>query len=129
MYNITESNRKDNITDTMSSSTGITEQSFGNGPTQISPQAFEGDQQVQGGAFKPSKLLGTIAGVAAPAAVLAPALAPIAAPIAAIAGIGSQIAKLFGGGLTQGEVDMMHEIKRRVDSRRDMRGVVGSPSN
>jgi len=126
--NIIESNRKDNI-DIMSSSVGINDQSFGNGPTQVSPQAFEGDEQIQGGAIKPSSILSTIAGVAGPTAALAPVAAPIALPIAAIAGIGSQIAKLFGGGLTQGEVDMIHEIKRRVDSRRDMRGVVGSPAN
>ena len=135
----------------MSSSIGSNESSFGNPPAQVSSPAFEGDRNIKmnvassingtgslsgkGGAFKPSKLLGTIAGVAAPAAVLVPALAPIAAPIAAIAGIGSQIAKLFGGsiedgdGFTQKEMDMMMEIKRRMHARRDIRGVVGSPAN
>ena len=117
----------------MSSSVGVTEKSFGRrsmdgglGPPQVSPPAFEGDNR--GGAIKPSSVLGTIAGVAGPAAVLAPVLAPIAAPIAAIAGIGSAIAKLFGGGITQSELDMIMMIKDRVDQRRDMRGVVGSPT-
>lgn len=114
----------------MSSSIGSTEASFGKGPSQVSPPAFEGDNR--GGAIKPSAILGTIAGVAGPAAVLAPILAPIAAPIAAIAGIGSAIAKLFGGsledgdGFTQGEMDMIMEIKRRFESRRDVKGVIGS---
>ncbi len=82
-----------------------------------------------GGAVKPSDILSGIAGIAGPTAFLAPITAPITAPIAAIAGIGSAIAKLFGGGLTQMELDMIMQIKGRVDQRRDLRGVVGSPAN
>ena len=52
----------------------------------------------------------------------------VTAPIAAIAGIGSAIAKLFGGGLTQRELDMVMQIKSRVDQRRDLRGVTGNPA-
>lgn len=123
--NIYQSSRKDNIT--MSSSLGINEGSFGNPPGQVSSQAFEGD--VRGGAVKPSDVLGGIAGIAGPLSVLSPATAIVTAPIAAIAGIGSAIAKLFGGGLTQSELNMLMQIKERVDQRRDLRGVTGSPSN
>lgn len=111
----------------MSSSVGVTEQSFGDGPPQVSPAAFP--EELSGGAVKPSQILGTIAGIAGPAAALAPFTAPLTAPIAAIAGIGSAIAKLFGGGLTQNEMDMIMAIRDRVDQRRDVRGVVGSPAN
>ena len=55
MYRPQISSRKDNI---MSSSVGVTEQSFGNGPPQVSPPAFEGDSR--GGAVKPSQILGSI---------------------------------------------------------------------
>ena len=82
-----------------------------------------------GGAVKASSVLGSIAGIAAPVGALAPILAPIALPIAAVASLGSAIAKLFGGGLTQKELDMIMEVKGRVDQRRDLRGVVGSPAN
>lgn len=112
----------------MSSSVGITEKSFGKGPTQTSPQAFEGDIDPQGGAVKPSQILGSIAGIAGPIAALAPIAAPIALPIAAVASLGSALAKLFGGGITQNELDMIMHIKGRVDQRRDMRGMVGSPT-
>ena len=118
----------------MSSSTGVTESSFGNPPTQVSPPAFEGDnanfdnQSFTGGAVKPSQILGSIAGIAGTAAAVAPVLAPIAAPVVLLSGIGSAIAKLFGGGVTQKELDMILHIKGRVDQRRDMRGVTGSPT-
>lgn len=109
------SERKDNII--MSASTGINEGSFiANNPNAV------------GGAVKPSSVLGSIAGIAGPLSVLSPATAIVTAPIAAIAGIGSAIAKLFGGGLTQRELDMVMQIKSRVEQRRDLRGVTGSPA-
>lgn len=82
-----------------------------------------------GGAVKVSDILSGVAAIAGPTAVLAPITAPFTAPIAAIAGIGSAIAKLFGGHITQAELDMIMQIKDRVDQRRDLRGVVGSPAN
>ncbi len=100
----------------MSSSIGITEKSF------------EEDKPV-GGKVKPSTILGSIAGIAGPISVAAPFTAPLLAPISLLTGIGSAIAKIFGGGLTQQELNMVMEIKKRVDSRRDSRGVVGSPAN
>ncbi len=69
-----------------------------------------------GGKIKLSNILGTVAGVSGSLGALG---APLALPIAAIAGIGSSIAKLFGGGLTQKEVDMLMHIKSRVDHRRN----------
>ncbi len=111
----------------MSSSIGINSDSF-NSPQNISPQAFEGDTQL-GGKVKASSVLGSVAGISGSISAISPVLAPIAGPIAAIAGIGSAIAKLFGGGLTQQELDMVTEVHRRVQSRRDIRGVVGSPAN
>lgn len=117
----------------MSSSLGSNEDSFGNPPGQVSPPAFEGDTRnsesaLSGGAIKVSDILGTVTGIAGAASVI-PGAAIITAPIAALAGIGASIAKLFGGGLTQMELDMMMQIKGRVDQRRDVRGVVGSPAN
>ena len=109
----------------MSSTLGSNESSFGSGPGQVSPPAFAGDER--GGAVKPSAILGAVGAVSAGASALFPPLAVIGAPLAAIAGIGSAIAGLFGGGLTQQEMDMVMQIKGRVDARRDMRGVVGSP--
>ena len=78
------------------------------------PSAFENDK---GGAIKASSVLGSIGGIAAGASALSPATAIVTAPVAAIAGIGSAIAKLFGGGLTQSEMDMIMKIKDRVDKR------------
>lgn len=86
------------------------------------PQQF-----LQGGAIKPSAILGTI-GTAAGAASIIPGTAIITAPVAAIAGLGASIAKLFGGSLTQREVNMIMQIKGRVDQRRNLRGIVGSDS-
>ncbi len=100
----------------MSSSTGINESSFGNPPDHISPQAFEGD--LTGGAVKPSSVLGSVGGIAGGVSAISPVLAPIAAPVAAIAGIGSAIAKLFGGGLTQSEMDMIMKVHNRVQQRK-----------
>ena len=108
------SDRKDNI---MSSSLGVNDSSF-----------VANKSEPTGGAVKPSAVLGSIAGIAGPLSVLSPATAIITAPIAAIAGIGSAIAKLFGGGLTQRELDMVMQIKSRVDQRRDLRGVTGNPA-
>ena len=78
------------------------------------PSAFENDK---GGAIKASSVLGSIGGIAAGASALSPATAIVTAPIAAVASIGSAIAKLFGGGLTQSEMDMIMKIKDRVDKR------------
>ena len=78
------------------------------------PSSFEDDK---GGAIKASSVLGSISGIAAGASALSPATAIVTAPVAAIAGIGSAIAKLFGGGLTQSEMDMIMKIKDRVDKR------------
>ena len=111
----------------MSSTLGANESSFGNPPAQVSPPAFDGDDR--GGAIKPSAILGSIAGVAGAAGALAPILAPVAIPLGIITGLAGTIAGLFGGGLVQSEVDMLNEIKRRVDMRRDLKGVVGSPAN
>lgn len=110
----------------MSSSIGVTEKSFGNGPPQISPPAFEGDV---GGAIKPSQILGSISGVAGAAGALAPITAPIAIPVSIVTGLLGSIAGLFGGSLTQGEVDMITMIKSRVDQRRDLRGTTGNPAS
>ena len=119
-----ESSRKDNI---MSSSVGVTEQSFGNGPPQVSPPAFEGDSR--GGAVKPSQILGSIGTGLGAAAALAPITAPITIPLGIITGLAGSIASLFGGGLTQQEVDMLNQIKTRVDQRRDLRGTTGNPAS
>jgi len=89
-----------------------------------SPQVNELEK---GGAVKPSAILGSVAGISGGLAALAPPTAIVTAPLAAIAGIGSAIASLFGGGLTQSEMNMIMEIKGRVDQRRNIRGVTGSP--
>ena len=124
MYRPQISSRKDNI---MSSSVGVTEQSFGNGPPQVSPPAFEGDSR--GGAVKPSQILGSIGTGLGAAAALAPITAPITIPLGIITGLAGSIASLFGGGLTQQEVDMLNQIKTRVDQRRDLRGTTGNPAS
>ncbi len=109
----------------MSSSVGVTEKSFGNGPTQVSPPAFVGDER--GGAIKPSQILGSVGAASGALGAIVPVTAPIAIPLGILSGLAGSIAGLFGAGLTKGEVDMIMEIKKRVDQRRDMRGVVGSP--
>ncbi len=109
----------------MSSTLGSNESSFGKGPPQVSAPAFVGDSR--GGAVKPSAILGTVATGLGAAGALAPFTAPITIPLGIITGLAGTIAGLFGGGLTQGEMDMIMEIKGRVDGRRDMKGVVGSP--
>lgn len=106
------SDRKDNII--MSASIGVNDSSF------------VADQK--GGAIKPSEILGTVAGISGAASTLFPPLAIVGAPLAAVASIGSLVAKLFGGGLTQRELDMVMMIKSRVDQRRDVRGVTGNPA-
>lgn len=117
----------------MSSTLGSNESSFGNGPPQVSPPAFEGDNSqrnsLTGGAIKPSQILGSIAGVAGAAGALLPITAPITVPLGIITGLAGSIAGLFGGGLTKLEMDMIMEIKGRVDQRRDIRGTTGSPAN
>ena len=123
LINRYESSRKDNI---MSSNPGINESSFGNPPSQVSPPAFEGDT---GGAITPSQILGTIGTGLGAASALAPILAPITVPLGILTGLAGSIASLFGGGLTEQEVKMLSMIKARVDQRRDLRGVVGSPAN
>lgn len=117
------SNRKDNI---MSSSVGSNESSFGNGPPQVSPPAFSGDV---GGAIKPSQILGSIGVASGAAGALLPFTAPITIPLGILSGLAGSIAGLFGGGLTEMEVKMLMEIKERVDQRRNLKGVVGSPAN
>lgn len=67
-----------------------------------------------GGKVKPSDILGSIAGIAGGAGALG---VPIGLPIAAISGIGSAIAKLFGGRLTEKEHRMLMDIQGRVDDR------------
>lgn len=110
----------------MSSNIGVTEQSFGNGPPQISPPAFVGDE---GGAIKPSQILGSIGAGSGALGALLPITAPITVPLGILSGLAGSIAGLFGGGLTEGEVKMLMMIKSRVDQRRDLRGVTGSPAN
>lgn len=112
------SNRKDNID--MSSNIGINASSFGNPPGQTSPPAFDGDQ---GGAIKPSAILGSVGATLGAAGALAPFTAPITIPLGILSGLAGSIAGLFGGGLTQGEMDMIMKIKTRVDGRRDIKGV------
>lgn len=85
------------------------------------------DSELEGGALKASDVLGSVAGISGGLSAI-PGAAIITAPIAAIAGIGASIAKLFGGSLTQGEVDMLMQIKGRVDHRRNLQGVVGDPN-
>jgi len=70
-----------------------------------------------GGKVSASSVLGSVAGIAGGTTALSPVLAPFTAPVAAIAGIGSAIAKLFGGALTHQEVAMLGHIKNRVDTR------------
>lgn len=115
--------RKDNI---MSSSIGVIEKSFGNGPPQISPPAFEGDV---GGAVKVSQILSSIGAASGAAGALLPITAPVTIPLGILSGLAGSIAGLFGGGLTEGEVKMLMMIKERVDQRRDLRGVTGDPAN
>lgn len=109
----------------MSSSIGVTEKSFGSGPPQVSPPAFEGDSV--GGAVKPSQILGTVGATLGGIGALAPITAPITIPLGILTGLAGGIAGLFGGGLTQMEVNMLTQIKERVDQRRNLRGVTGSP--
>ena len=58
-----------------------------------------------------------MSGISGSLGALAPIAAPIALPLSLITGLGSQIAKLFGGRLTEGEMKMLHHIKGRVDHR------------
>lgn len=73
-----------------------------------------------GGAVKPSQILGSIAGVSTGLGAVAPILAPITIPLSILTGLGSSIASLFGGRLTQAEFDMLANIKKRVETRRQM---------
>lgn len=82
-----------------------------------SPESTNSSQQnIVGGAVKASSILGGIGGIAGAASAI-PGAAVITAPIAAIAGIGSAIAKLFGGSLTTKEMEIIGHIKNRVDFR------------
>lgn len=87
------------------------------------------DTPMEGGAVKPSQILGAVSAGSGAVSALAPIAAPIALPLSILSGLAGSIAGIFGGGLTQSEVDMLHQIKSRVDQRREMRGVTGSPAN
>ena len=71
----------------------------------------------KGGAVKASQVLGAVSGIAGGVSALAPPLAIIGAPIAAIAGIGSAIASLFGGNLSQSEMRAVMQIHANVQAR------------
>ncbi len=115
----------------MSSSIGSNDASFGkNPPGQVSPPAFEGDSMDQGetgGAVKASQILGSVGAASGALGAVAPFTAPITVPLGILTGLAGSIAGIFGGGLTQAEVDMLGQIKNRVDMRRNIRGVTGSP--
>lgn len=70
------------------------------------------------GGVKVSTVLGSISGIAGGAAALAPITSIVTAPIAAIAGIGSAIASLFGGALTQTEMQAVMKIHTNVQARK-----------
>ena len=69
--------------------------------------------------MKPSEILGGISAVSGAASAI-PAAAVLTAPISAITGLAASIAKLFGGRLTEKEVQMLHHIKNRVDHRKNI---------
>ena len=83
---------------------------------QRSPTSFtEIDLEVgTGGKIKPSDVIGAIGDVGSVIPVVGPA-------ISLISKIGRGIAKLFGGGISQKELDMMMEVHRRVQERERMR--------
>ena len=94
--------------------------SGGGGQVTPSPSSNATFVEQEGGAIKPSQILGTIGGLAGGAAALAPISAPITVPLGILAGIGSSIASLFGGRLTSQEMNMIAMIKQRVDKRKEM---------
>ncbi len=78
---------------------------------QREPTSFtEIDTEELGGKIKPSDVIGTIGDVGSIIPVVGPA-------ISLVSKIGKSIAKLFGGSLTQKELDMAMEIHRRVNER------------
>ena len=79
---------------------------------------FVGGAAPEGGKVKASAVLGSISGIAGAASPFAGPAAVLTAPLAGLAGLGSLIAKAFGGALTHKEMEMMGHIKRRVDHRR-----------
>ena len=88
----------------------------GPAPTNSAQQNIVGGTLQTGGAVKPSEVLGGISGISAAASAI-PGAAIITAPLAAITGLAGTIAKLFGGNLTQKEMEMLGHIKMRVDKR------------
>lgn len=74
----------------------------------------------EGGAVKASQILGSVAAGSGALGLLAPITAPITVPLGILAGLGSTIAGLFGGRLTEGEMKMLATIKSRVDQRKKM---------
>ncbi len=83
---------------------------------QRSPTEFvEIDAEELGGKVKPSDVIGAIGDVGS----VIPVVGPV---ISLVSKIGKGIAKLFGGSLTQKELDMTMEIHRRVNERERRKG-------
>ena len=86
---------------------------------QRSPTEFvEIDTEGLGGKVKPSDVIGAIGDVGS----VIPVVGPV---ISLVSKIGKGIAKLFGGSLTQKELDMAMEIHRRVNERERRKGGSG----
>ena len=82
---------------------------------QRSPTEFvEIDTDELGGKIKPSDVIGAIGDVGS----VIPVVGPV---ISLVSKIGRGIAKLFGGGISKKELDMVMEIHRRVQERERMR--------
>lgn len=94
--------------------------SGGSGQVTPSPGSNVTQVEQEGGAVKASQILGSIGAASGAAGLLAPITAPITVPLGIIAGLGSTIAGLFGGRLTEGEMKMLATIKGRVDQRKKM---------
>ena len=73
-----------------------------------------------GGAVKPSQILGAVSAGSGALGALAPIAAPIAIPLSILTGLGSSIASIFGGRLTEKEMNMLAMIKHRVERRKKM---------
>lgn len=71
-------------------------------------------EEEKGGKIKPSQVIGAIGDVGSVIPVVGPA-------ISLVSKIGKGIAKLFGGALTQRELDMAMEMHRRVQEREAQR--------
>ena len=73
-----------------------------------------------GAGVKVSQILGTVGATSGAAAALAPFTAPITVPLGILSSLAGGIVGLFGGRLTAAEMQMIGQIKMRVDERKKM---------